>query len=50
MELKEVSILDRIKFTQKYFKTGTSSYGHQIPGPGDVVLQKIEFVNGTGIY
>lgn len=45
MEIKEASILDRIKFTQKYFKTGISSYDDQLAGPKDVVLQKIEFVN-----
>lgn len=45
MEIKEASILDRIKFAQKYFKTDISSYDDQLPGPKDVVLQKIEFVN-----
>lgn len=50
MELKEVTILDKIKFTHKYFKAGISSYDHQLPGPGDVVLLKIKFVNQTDSY
>lgn len=45
MEIKEASILDRIKFAQKYFNTGIRSYDDQLPGPKDIVLRKIGFVN-----
>lgn len=44
MELKDDSILDRIKLSQKYFKTGIITCDHHLPQTRDTVLGKTEIV------